>query len=131
MKIGQILEIEGIIFRAEQRGQNIEDKETYDKLLHLTEEQLKPFKYCFFRNKLKIKDIILEKNEILKHLQEEYNTLEVKGDYQQFLFSNEKFIEFLQEEREIDWYTIKIDSLKGEDFDERMVMNLVDILIVQ
>lgn len=130
MKVIEILEIENIILNSEARNNNQED-ENFGKLLNLTEEQLKPFKYCFLRNKLKIKNVVEEKNEILKLIEAEFSELENKEDlnYNEYVLNHEKFQEFLQEERDVELYTIKVEVFKNTDFNEKLVYSLVGKLI--
>lgn len=73
-------------------------------------EDYKVFNYLFLRNQLKFKSVREENIAIQQELLSLY-----EGDKpEEFLLSKQEFIDFLNEEVEIEFYTMKIDKLEGE-----------------
>lgn len=96
-------------------------------------EELKPFNYCFLRNELRFKPIIEEQQKIINFLAEEFKELENKEElnFNEYVNNSQKFKDFLEEETEIEFYTIKIDSLEGKEFNLFAAEQLLGILIIE
>jgi len=129
MKVKEILSIINLINHLEQREQN-QDSKDFGKLLHTTEEYLKPYKYCFLKNKLKFKSIVEENSEIIKLINSEYEGEE--KDLENFILNDKRYIDFNEEEKDLEWYTIKLEIFEEEkDFDQGLVEFLLGKLITE
>ena len=100
---------------------------------NVEDSQLKPFKYMFVRNKLRFANIVNEKNKIGQTLQETIPREE--GELEEHYFSrlsnSKEYQDFLKEEVEMEYFTIKASKLEGdEDFSLIAANSLMGVLIL-
>lgn len=101
---------------------------------NIADEKLKPFKYMFLRNKLRFASVAKERNEIGILLKNTFPKIENETeDEHNIRVSNSKeYLDFLKEEVEIEYYTIKIDALADvEDYSLTAANALLGILIIE
>lgn len=89
-------------------------------------EDYKAFSYVFLRNQLKFKSIIEERDVIQKELASDFT----EGNLEKHLNSKKEWIDFLDEEVEINLYTMKLDALEKEEFDLKIAEYLTTVNIL-
>lgn len=95
------------------------------------EDKLKPFKYAFLRNKLRFANRLKEASEITSFLIKESGLTEEK-EINDYVNNSEKYKSFLEEEVEIELYTIKLDKLEEDkDFSLAVANVLLGIIIIE
>ncbi len=96
----------------------------------VADDQLKPFKYAFLRNKLKFASVIKESAEIVKHLIEK-SELTIDEEIEKYINNSQEYKSFLEEDTEIEFYTIDVKALEEEDFNLQAANALLGILIIE
>jgi hypothetical protein len=96
----------------------------------IADDQLKPFKYAFLRNKLKFANVIKESVEIVNHLIKQSGVTEDK-ELEDYINNSQEYKSFLEEDTDIEFYTIDVKVLEEEDFSLQAANALLGIIIIE
>lgn len=98
------------------------------------QKEIAPFKYAFVKNIFRFKSVLEERDAIIKEILKEFtgdpNTEEGVKDINKLIEDSSMFKTFLDEEVDIDLYTVNVDKLENQEFNSEVATALISKNII-